>query len=139
LIVIEVKLKFRSDPPYSCACCEYRQNAALWLVVKLNGRVIDDGGWPMKDDGYSRKDDLDGWPATHWCGFETKDYPGTKSALPFFTNIHFTFTAEQLVIDTCNNNAVVEKYGPTTMVVTGTFPTRLKWTPARTTINGSQS
>jgi hypothetical protein len=75
----------------------------------------------MRDDGYSRSDDLDGKPELADPGFLTNDVPGLMG-LDNSDDIDCSFTAEQIVIDTCNKNVEVAKKGPHTATAKGVTP-----------------
>lgn len=113
---------FGTKDPCDPACCEFRQNV-------MTTATITDGpgkGWsvdtsPMHDDNYSRADDTDGDPAMGGAGFTSNDNPGIRG-LDASDVLDYSFTAEQMIIDTCNGNAEVAKRGPHTGTITGKDP-----------------
>jgi hypothetical protein len=117
-----IKFKDAPKPPFKPECCEFRQNVkTIWKITAGPGAGQSGDTSPLHDDNYSRADDTDGKPELTDPGFTSNDNPGL-TPLDAADELDYAFTAEQLVIDTCNGNRQVEKRGPHTATVKGRDP-----------------
>jgi hypothetical protein len=120
---LDFKAKFKDDDEHDPALAEFRQNAGAKLDVKDGpgkGTKVD---IPMRDDNYSRADDILGRPKSD-VNFESNDNPGVTDAagIDKDSDIDFAFTAEQMIIDTSQGNKVLKKVGPKTGTIKGKHP-----------------
>jgi hypothetical protein len=116
--------KFRDDSVYDPKCAEFRQNVMAVYECTAGTHKGDKADTsPMHDDHYSRNDDLKARPITS-VDFESQDNPGVRKGHTEFDDvITFSFTAEQMIIDTCQTpNKVIAHIGPHTGVITGSHP-----------------
>ncbi|OPY58451.1 MAG: hypothetical protein A4E55_00900 [Pelotomaculum sp. PtaU1.Bin035] len=115
------KAKFKKDQDHDPAHAEFRQN--VMSVTKItegphNGLVKDSS--PMHDDNYSRADDTAG-NTINDVDFVSEDNPGA-SGLDADDKLNYSFTAEQMIIDTSDGNKVIAKRGPHTATIKGKDP-----------------
>lgn len=121
MLRLDYIVDFGDAAPCDPACCQFRQNVMTVATITPPGQAAQVFNTaPMHDDNYSRADDTDGNPALSHAGFTTDDNPGFRN-LPEGSSVDYSFTAEQLVIDTCNAGATVRKIGPHTATVKGTY------------------
>jgi hypothetical protein len=120
---IDFKATFKNDATYDPALCEFRQNAFHHLEITdgpHKGLKEDNG--PIHDDHYSRADDVNSNSATGTL-FEGYDNPGvTPNSLDKDDVIDYSFTAEQMIIDTSDNNKILPTKGPHTATIKGKHP-----------------
>ena len=119
---VSIAFKDAPDPPWKPECCEFRQNVmTVWKITAGPHAGQGRSTAPMHDDNYSRADDTDGNKALSHPGFTTNDNPGIPG-IDRNDVLDYAFTAEQLVIDTCNANRVVARRGPHTATIKGAHP-----------------
>jgi hypothetical protein len=120
---LDTTVKFKKDATHDPALAEFRQNAGFeWETTDGPNKGFK-ASKPFGDDNYSRADDEGGHGVSD-VDFVTDDNPGTRRGVHIDKDdvINFTFTAEQMVIDTSDGNKVVEKRGPHTATITGKDP-----------------
>jgi len=125
LFHLDIEIVFKDDDEHCPACCEFRQNAGWSYHVLLGPNAGRLSYRDLVDDGYSRVDDTDGTEDITDSHFRTEDNPGpllTKVADNDY--ISYEFTAEQIVIDICNDDEEVAKKGPHTGTAWGVRPRR---------------
>lgn len=114
---------FTKDATHDPALADFRQNAFHKLEVTAGphaGAKSDTS--PLHDDHYSRADDMGG-NARDSTKFSSNDNPGpTTETLDKDDVIDFSFTAEQMIIDTSQNNKEIAKKGPHTATIKGKHP-----------------
>lgn len=139
LFKIWVKITFKNGGEFDQRCCEYKQNSGYKVKLTRGGQPIE-RNFPMKDDDYSRANDVDG--NLDDSNFESNDFPGLPNVQEGDV-IEFSFTAKQIVylpgnnfaankdkkLDACEceKNDEVAKRGPHTASVTGTYSKKLKY------------
>jgi hypothetical protein len=128
---IDFRATFKNDATHDPGLCEFRQNAFHHLEITdgpHKGLKEDNG--PIHDDHYSRADDVNSNPATGTL-FEGYDNPGvTPGSLDKDDVIDYSFTAEQMIIDTSDNNKVLQTKGPHTATIKGKHPRAHDGVPA---------
>jgi hypothetical protein len=119
---LEFAAEFKKDAAHDPALAEFRQNAFHKLVVTAGPhKGLKDDNSPLHDDNYSRADDPD--HARTDTTFRSNDHPGTKSgALDKDDVVDYSFTAEQLIVDTSAGNQQIAKKGPHTATIKGKHP-----------------
>jgi hypothetical protein len=94
----------RKDDDHDPALAEFRQNVMTkWEITSGPNAGATTDTSPMHDDHYSRADD---------------DNPGV-APLHKDDVLDYSFTAEQMIIDTSNGNSVVARRGPHTATIKG--------------------
>ena len=124
MIRLDYKAKFKDDDEHDPALAEFRQNAMTKYEIKDGPHKGQKGDTtPLHDDNYSRADDHFGRPKSD-VNFQSDDNPGVRdeAGITGESDIDFVFTAEQMIIDTSQNNKVLEKVGPKTGRITGKHP-----------------
>jgi len=120
---IDFSATFKNDSAHDPALAEFRQNAFHKLEITDGPhKGLKEDNSPLHDDNYSRADDVNGNPTTS-TRFDGYDNPGTKQGtLDKDDVIDYSFTAEQMIIDTSDNNKVLAKKGPHTATIKGKHP-----------------
>jgi hypothetical protein len=118
---LDYSAKFKKDDAHDPALAEFRQNVLTKLEVTdgpNKGTKIDTS--PLHDDNYSRADDTAGNAITD-TKFVSEDNP---EAAPLDKDdvIDYSFTAEQLIIDTSDGNKVIARRGAHTATIKGKHP-----------------
>jgi hypothetical protein len=115
--------RFKKDATHDPALAEFRQNAFHRFKVTAGPhKGQKDNNPPIHDDNYSRADDKGG-NAIDDVDFVSNDNPGPAvDALDKDDVIDYSFTAEQMIIDTSDSNKVIEKRGPHTATIKGKDP-----------------
>ncbi len=129
LLRLDYAVKFTKDATHDPAVAEFRQNA--FHVVEITagpGKGKKDDNSPLHDDNYSRADDDLGRSGSD-VDFTSNDNPGLHD-IDKDDVVNYTFTAEQMVIDTSDSNKVVAKRGPHTGTITGKDPRTFGGVPA---------
>jgi hypothetical protein len=111
---------FKKDDAHDPALAEFRQNAFHTSEV-LDGPHLGqkDDNSPLHDDGYSRASDTAG-NTINDVTFVSDDNPGPREdSLDDKDVIVYSFTAEQMIIDTSDGNRVVVKHRPHTATIKG--------------------
>lgn len=120
---LDYSAKFKKDATHDPALAEFRQNAFHKFEVTAGphkGQKHNND--PLHDDNYSRADDTAGNAVTD-VNFVSNDNPGpVKDSLDPTDVIDYSFTAEQMIIDTSDGNKMLEKRGPFTATITGKDP-----------------
>lgn len=115
---LDYAVKLKKDADHDPAVAEFRQNAFhLFECTAGPNKGQKHNNDPLHDDNYSRADDTGG-NAIGDVDFVSNDNPGA-SPLDKDDVIDYTFTAEQMIIDTAGSNKVVAKRGPHTATITG--------------------
>ena len=115
---LDYKAKFKKDDDHDPALAEFRQNVMTkWEITSGPNAGAKADTSPMHDDNYSRADDVRGNKLTDQF-FESNDNPG---AAPLHRDdvLDYSFTAEQMIIDTSNGNNVIARRGPHTATIKG--------------------
>jgi len=118
---LDYKAKFKNDQDHNPAHAEFRQNVKSVTKVTEgphDGFVDEDA--QMIDDNYSRADDTAGHTIND-VDFESNDNPGASN-LDANDKLDYSFTAEQMIIDTSDGNKVIAKRGPHTATIKGKDP-----------------
>lgn len=114
---------FTKDATHDPALAEFRQNAFHTFEVTAGphkGQKHDNP--PLHDDNYSRADDTAG-NSINDVKFVSNDNPGAvENSLDKDDVIDYSFTAEQMIIDTGDGNKVIAKRGPHTATIKGKDP-----------------
>jgi hypothetical protein len=121
---LDYSAKFTKDATHDPALAEFRQNAfhTMTITAGPNKAMKPDDNSPLHDDNYSRADD-DGGGSLADVNFTSNDNPGTKTDwLDKDDVIDYSFTAEQMIIDTSDSNKVIKKHGPHTATIKGKHP-----------------
>lgn len=128
---LDTTAKFKKDATHDPALAEYRQNAAYNFEVTDGPNKGFKSSQPLQDDHYSRADDTAGH-AIGDADFETNDNPGTSAQTPIDKDdvIDYSFTAEQMIVDTSDGNKVLQKRGPHTGTIKGKDPRAFDGVPA---------
>ena len=126
---LDYAIKFSKDATHDPAVAEFRQNAfhVIDITAGPNKGFKHDNS-PLHDDNYSRADDDSGNSISD-VKFSSNDNPGA-SPIDKDDVIDYTFTAEQMVIDTSDGNKVVAKKGPHTGTIKGKDPRTFGGVPA---------
>ena len=113
--------KFKKDEEHDPALAEFRQNVKTkWEITDGPNKGQSGDTGPMHDDNYSRADDVAGHTLSDE-DFVSNDNPGLPSIHPN-DELDYSFTAEQMIIDTSRGNKVLEKRGPATGTIKGKHP-----------------
>ncbi|MDQ2976087.1 MAG: hypothetical protein M3R69_11840 [Acidobacteriota bacterium] len=118
---LDYKAKFKKDAEHDPALAEFRQNVMTKFEITdgpNKGQKGDNS--PMHDDNYSRADDIAGRSIAD-VDFESNDNPGFP-AIDKDDDVNYSFTAEQMIIDTSQGNKVLDKKGPKTGTIKGKHP-----------------
>ena len=118
---LEYKTKFTKDADHDPAVAEFRQNAMTTFEVTDGPNKGSKGGTaPLHNDNYARSDDTAGHALTD-VDFVSNDNP---SIGPIHKDdvLTYSFTAEQMIIDTSDANKVIAKRGPHTATASGKDP-----------------
>jgi hypothetical protein len=120
---LDYTAKFKKDANYDPAFAEFRQNAFhLFEVTDGPHKGQKHNNDPLHDDNYSRADDMNGNTISD-VDFVSNDNPGpVAGSLDPNDVIDYSFTAEQMIIDTSDSNKVIEKRGPHTATIKGKHP-----------------
>ncbi|WP_375411499.1 hypothetical protein [uncultured Bradyrhizobium sp.] len=116
---LDFKAKFKNDADHDPALADFRQNAmAVWEITDgpLKGRKVEE---TMHDDHYSRADADEG--SATGVSFTSNDNPGVKD-INKDDVLDYSFTAEQMIIDTSQAGKVIAKRGPHTATIKGKDP-----------------
>ena len=127
---LDYKVKFKKDADHDPAVAEFRQNAMTTFEVTAGPNTGSKGGTaPLHNDNYSRADDTGGHALTD-VDFVSNDNP---SVGPFDKDdvLTYSFTAEQMVIDTSDANKVIAKRGPHTATASGKDPRAFAGVPVK--------
>ena len=127
---LDYKVKFTKDADHDPAVAEFRQNAMTTYEVTAGPNKGSKGGTaPLHNDNYSRADDTGGHALTD-VDFVCNDNP---SVGPFDKDdvLTYSFTAEQMIIDTADANKVVAKRGPHTATASGKDPRAFAGVPKK--------
>jgi hypothetical protein len=118
---LDYKAKFKKDAEHDPALAEFRQNVMTkYEITDGPGKGKKGDNSPMHDDNYSRADDNLGRPKSD-VNFESNDNPGFVD-IDKDDDVNYSFTAEQMIIDTSQGNKVLEKVGPKTGTMKGKHP-----------------
>ncbi|MGA2488770.1 MAG: hypothetical protein ABSF99_01090 [Anaerolineales bacterium] len=117
---LDSSAKFKNDAAHDPALAEFRQNASFKFEITAGPNKGQKSSQPLQDDNYSRADDSAG-NTINDVNFVTNDNPGTARETPIDKDdvIDFSFTAEQMIIDTSDRNKVIKKHGPHTATIKG--------------------
>jgi hypothetical protein len=127
---LDYKALFKKDVDYDPAVAEFRQNAMTSYEVTDGPHKGDKGSTaPLHDDNYSRADDTAGHTLDD-VDFVSNDNPNI-SPLDKDDVVTYSFTAEQMIIDTADGNKVIAKRGPHTATVTGKDPRAFAGVPVK--------
>lgn len=120
---LDYSAKFKKDDTHDPANAEFRQNAFhTFEVTDGPHKGQKHSNPPLHDDNYSRADDTGG-NGIGDVDFVSNDNPGpVADALDKDDVIDYSFTAEQMIIDTGDSNKVVAKRGPHTATIKGKDP-----------------
>lgn len=120
---LDYAVKFKKDDAHDPAAAEFRQNAFHTFEVTAGPhKGQKHSNPPLHDDNYSRADDTGG-NGIGDVDFVCNDNPGpVANALDKDDVIDYSFTAEQMIIDTRDSNKVVAKRGPHTATIKGKDP-----------------
>jgi hypothetical protein len=120
---LDYSAKFTKDATHDPAVAEFRQNAFHTFEITAGpnkGQKHDNP--PLHDDNYSRADDTAG-NSINDVNFVSNDNPGAvANSLDKDDVIDYSFTAEQMIIDTGDANKVIAKRGPHTATIKGKDP-----------------
>jgi hypothetical protein len=127
---LDTTAKFKKDASHDPALAEFRQNAAQSVEITAGPHKGQKHSEPMQDDHYSRTDDTKDHKLSD-VDFVTNDNPGNKEDTPLDKDdgIDFSFTAEQMIIDTGDGNKVIAKRGPYTGTIKGKHPRQFGGVP----------
>jgi hypothetical protein len=117
---LDTSARFTKDATHDPALAEFRQNAAHTFEITAGPHKGQKSSHPLQDDNYSRADDTAGNTITD-VNFVTNDSPGTNMDTPIDEDdvVDFSFTAEQMIIDTSDGNKVIKQRGPHTATIKG--------------------
>lgn len=120
---LDYSAKFTKDDTHDPALAEFRQNAYHTFEVTAGPhKGQKHNNPPLHDDNYSRADDTAG-NTINDVNFVSNDNPGpVKDSLDKDDVIDYSFTAEQMIIDTGDGNKVIAKRGPHTATIKGKDP-----------------
>lgn len=119
---LDYSVKFKKDAVYDPASAEFRQNVMTKWEVTAGPRKGESGDTsPMHDDHYSRADDTGG-NTINDENFVSNDSPGFTGSVDKEDVVDYSFTAEQMIIDTGDGNKVIAKRGPHTGTIKGKDP-----------------
>jgi hypothetical protein len=117
---LDYSAKFKKDDMYDPALAEFRQNAFhTFEVTEGPNKGQKHNNPPLHDDNYSRADDTAG-NTINDTKFVSNDNPGTpEDSLDTADVIDYSFTAEQMIIDTSDGDKIIERRGPHTATIKG--------------------
>jgi hypothetical protein len=117
---LDYTAKFKKDDAHDPALAEFRQNAMTKYEITDGPHKGTRGDTsPLHDDNYSRADDLRGHSKSD-VDFYSNDNPGfTYDSLDANDVVDYSFTAEQMIIDTSDGDKEIAKRGPYTAKITG--------------------
>lgn len=120
---LDYTVKFKKDATHDPALAEFRQNAFhLYEVTDGPNKGQKHDNPPLHDDNYSRADDMNG-NTKNDVDFVSNDNPGpVAGTLDAKDVIDYSFTAEQMIIDTSDGNKEIAKRGPHTATIKGKHP-----------------
>jgi hypothetical protein len=120
---LDVTAKFKKDATHDPSVAEYRQNAGHDFKITAGPNKGFSSVQPLHDDNYSRGDDTAGHSIND-VDFQTEDNPGSSTSTPIDKDdvVDYTFTAEQMIIDTSDNNKEIAKRGPHSGTIKGKHP-----------------
>ena len=122
---LDYKAKFKKDDEHDPALAEFRQNVmTVWKITDGTHKGQEGDTSPMHDDNYSRADDTDG-NTINDVDFVSNDNPGIPGVAADDV-LDYAFTAEQMIIDTSDNDKVIAKEGPHTGTIKGKAPRTYK-------------
>jgi hypothetical protein len=131
---LDYAAKFKKDADNDPANAEFRQNAMTKFAITAGpNKGLKGDTSPLHDDHYSRADDTAG-NTSNDVSFVSNDNPGFAIDLDENDVVKYSFTAEQMVIDTSRSNAVIAKRGPHTATITGKGRRAYRGVPAN--LNG---
>jgi len=113
--------KFKKDADHDPASAQFRQNASHTFEVTAGPDKGKKDTGPMHDDGYSRANDIGGQTMDD-VFFTANDLPGPTDPLDNDDVIDYSFTAEQMIIDTSQKDKIIAKLGPHTATIKGKYP-----------------
>jgi hypothetical protein len=116
---LDFKVKFKNDADHDPSFAEFRQNAGSQWEVTDGPHKGQKRTTAIRDDGYSRADDKTHTKAD--VDFVSNDNPGLDP-LSADDVLDYSFTAEQLIIDTNDGNKEIAKKGPHTGTIKGKDP-----------------
>ena len=126
---LDYTAKFTNDADHDPALAEFRQNAmTTWDITAGPNKGRKGTTAPLHDDHYSRADDLAGHAITD-VDFYSNDNPGYDD-LDKDDVLDYSFTAEEMIIDTSLANKVIARRGPHTANVKGKHPRTYTGIPA---------
>ena len=120
---LDYSVTFTKDATHDPAVAEFRQNAFhTFEVTDGPHKGQKHNNPPLHDDNYSRADDTAG-NSINDVSFVSNDNPGAvENSLDKDDVIDYSFTAEQMIIDTGDGNKVIAKRGPHTATIKGKDP-----------------
>ena len=125
---VDYAAKFTSDGSHDPALANFRQNAFHKYEITAGphkGTKSDNS--PLHDDSYTRADDHQHSLSDQ--DFVSTDNPGVRH-LSADDVIDYTFSAEEMIIDTSAGNKVIAKRGPHTATIKGKHPRTVDGVPA---------
>lgn len=126
---LDYAVKFTKDATHDPAVAEFRQNAFHVMEITAGPhKGFKSDNSPLHDDNYSRADDDNG-RALSDVDFTSNDNPGSRD-IDKDDVVDYTFTAEQMIVDTSAGNKVVAKRGPHTGTISGKDPRAFGGVPA---------
>jgi hypothetical protein len=127
---LDYRARFRTDADHDPALAEFRQNAmTTYEVTSGPNKGLKGSTAPLHDDNYSRADDVVGHTKSD-PRFVSNDNP---SCGPWDKEdvLTYSFTAEQMIVDTSDGNKVIAKRGPHTATAQGKDPRTFTGVPAK--------
>jgi hypothetical protein len=121
---LDTSANFKKDATHDPALADFRQNASYeFHVIDGPQKGLGNSQPQMQDDHYSRSDDTGGHTYND-VDFVTQDNPGNLKDTPLHEEdvLDYSFTAEQMIIDTSDSNRVIAKHGPHTATIKGKDP-----------------
>jgi hypothetical protein len=120
---LDYTAKFKKDATHDPALAEFRQNVMTkWEITDGPHKGQKGDTSPMHDDNYSRADDTAG-NSKNDVDFVSNDNPGfTAGSIDKDDVIDYSFTAEDMIIDTSDGNKVIARRGPHTATIKGKDP-----------------
>jgi hypothetical protein len=117
---LDFTVKFKKDADHDPSAAEFRQNAGNKWEVTDGPHKGQKKTTPIRDDNYSRADDTAGHTKAD-VDFVSEDNPGLPS-IDKDDVIDYSFTAEQMIIDTNDGDKEIAKKGPHTATIKGKDP-----------------
>ena len=128
---IDYAAKFTKDDTHDPALANFRQNAFhKYEITDGPHKGMKSDNSPLHDDSYTRADDHQ--HALSDQDFVSTDNPGVRHLSPDDV-IDYTFSAEEMIIDTSQGNKVIGKRGPHTATIKGKHPRVVDGVPATLT------